>query len=662
MAKHQRNASKGKPITSHPLFPTVVALWFGALFGLGSLAVRASLLESLVTRTRLDLIVPAAAPPLGLTARMLVALFMAAFGALAGALIARRITRPSPAVYQRKRETLAAREEDFSVRSLDPAASEPQPVAVAFGEGMTGGDDEASAFTSRRRPLAIEHEEVAYVPHEMAPLPGGQPQILDIAGMNLGEPMGQPLTVPAQFAPEPTAAFAAPLETPLDLGSFAQSAPEDPGFAPQPTVASFDWTQASPITADPTASQPRPAPAMIEQQRQMFQPVAQPADAANLPPRQVFGQAPAEPIAEQVPEQEARQMFGQPAANDHVPAEFVETLGYKASVFDTPEVQPLFPVRPDVAAEAPVAAPVCAEPGITEPQFAEPAAPLPSPASLGMTELASRLAESMQRRRAARAAAAAAAANAAATMVAPAQPSEVPQAAAPSEPEIAVPPPYVPPFAHIEPIDEPLPAPFTRLAEAAAEAPVADSFTVAIDVIQTAPPAPIHVPPAPVAMPAALRPINLDDFTDEGSFAMLDSLLPPRSLGEMAAPEAPAPQAAAPEAIAPDAVAEPEIAEEDDTNYGSLLGLGSTASRNPFVRIDEPESAGETIEPVVIFPGQAARGDEEAGRFRRFDAPGQAEQGQMVAAPGQNPQTDPDEAERALRAALANLQRISGAA
>ena len=48
MAKQKRKQAPAKPITTHQLFPAVVALWFGALFGLGSLAVRPSLLESLV--------------------------------------------------------------------------------------------------------------------------------------------------------------------------------------------------------------------------------------------------------------------------------------------------------------------------------------------------------------------------------------------------------------------------------------------------------------------------------------------------------------------------------------------------------------------------------------------------------------------------------------
>ena len=46
MANKKRKTGKAKPITSHQLFPAVVALWFGALFGLGSLEIgRASCRE-----------------------------------------------------------------------------------------------------------------------------------------------------------------------------------------------------------------------------------------------------------------------------------------------------------------------------------------------------------------------------------------------------------------------------------------------------------------------------------------------------------------------------------------------------------------------------------------------------------------------------------------
>ena len=95
-------ASKA-PVTKHPLFPAMVALWFGALFGLGSLAVRASLLESMVLSLSLDVLLPAAAPPLGMKFRLILALLLAAIGVAMGAVLARRIARPRQVQAPRRR-------------------------------------------------------------------------------------------------------------------------------------------------------------------------------------------------------------------------------------------------------------------------------------------------------------------------------------------------------------------------------------------------------------------------------------------------------------------------------------------------------------------------------------------------------------------------------
>ena len=104
MAQQPSNESRGKPpISKHPLFPAIVALWFGALFGLGSMAIRPTLIESLVIASRLDTLVPSAAPPLGLTARILIGVIMAAIGGVLGAMIARRIGRDKPVERARRR-------------------------------------------------------------------------------------------------------------------------------------------------------------------------------------------------------------------------------------------------------------------------------------------------------------------------------------------------------------------------------------------------------------------------------------------------------------------------------------------------------------------------------------------------------------------------------
>ena len=311
-------AGKGKPITSHQLFPAVVALWFGALFGLGSLAVRPTLLETLVMKSRLDLVVPAAAPPLGITARILIALIMAALGSVIGVLIARRIGRPKVEVRQRKR---GAKSSEEATRASYFGQAEPDSL---FEEAASSG----GVLAGRRRgSLAFEHDEVDFVPHEMAPLPGGAPQVLDISGIELAE--HEPAH--AEFVAEHGAEAA-----PLDLGAFAQ---------PEPAPASLFG--AAPV--------------------QVFQPtVAEPAAAQSPYDHTPQSYLPAEPTPAQ------RQIFGMPVENDHVDQSFVRDAGFKTSVFETEEAEPLFPDR-----QSPVAAESVAEPA----PFAAPAAqPTAAPA------------------------------------------------------------------------------------------------------------------------------------------------------------------------------------------------------------------------------------------------------------------------------------------
>ncbi|HKT85698.1 MAG TPA: hypothetical protein VJQ77_06410 [Novosphingobium sp.] len=101
MAEKTRSVAEGnQPISRHPLFPAIVALWFGALFGLVSLAIKPELIEQIIVASGIHSIVPMAAPPLGTTMRILLALAMTGIGAVTGALIALRIARPEPEVLE----------------------------------------------------------------------------------------------------------------------------------------------------------------------------------------------------------------------------------------------------------------------------------------------------------------------------------------------------------------------------------------------------------------------------------------------------------------------------------------------------------------------------------------------------------------------------------
>jgi hypothetical protein len=690
VAKQKRKQAPAKPITTHQLFPAVVALWFGALFGLGSLAVRPSLLESLVISSRIDLIVPAAAPPLGITARILVALILAAIGSAIGIAIARRLARPKQEHRERKRGAGSVIEESDKLHGgrhyADATTRTPISVSEELRPNMAGDDSSfgSGGLAPRRRSLAIEHEEVDFVPHEMAPLPGGVPQILDI-----GE---------VRISPE------AP-EAPLDLGDYV--APSAPTSAVQ-----LDWNNAAPVQSAP-GIEPQPP-------RQVFQPLdeleaapattpeaftahhqdtAQETAAAVADGRQVFGMA-----AQPAPEDSARQIFGQPVSGDHVDPEFVKAAGFKTSVFDTETPSPLFPTRETAASPAaqpaefavPPAPQVqayqvpeayvppsqfvadAAETAQTEPVAvvpSEPAPVLPSAAGLGMDDLASRLAESMARRRAARSGAPVEAPIVAEPTPIPA-PYEAPAvvaepaipvayeavAAMPAEAEslpsefaaLAVPQAYVPPIS-AEPL-APFSLPFAAPAPIAAQPEAAQAEPA---------PQPTEIPQAQ-PIPQAMRPLDLGGFEEDD--APLDNVLPPRMIAMPAVlAEPPTPVASAAFAAPSD---EAEIANDGvaEESYGSLLGVVPAApTRTGFVRIEEPEAENAATEPVVIFPGQMTRpivpvSSEDAGSFRRFDAPASAGQGQPIAANQALSDVDSEEAQRALRSALANLQRMSGAA
>ena len=557
MASQSRKARAQTPVTHHPLFPAIVALWFGALFGLGSLVIRPGLIESLVLATGIDTVVSAAAPPLGPTARILIALTMAALGGALGAAIARRVARPRPVKAdissQLERVQFRARDAHPDAPARRPLSVPDEISAAALGEPAPA----AGAYPGRRRALAIAEEAPQFRAHEYAPLPGDSEH---------AAPWSQPYDL---AEPEPD-----PEMVPLELGDFAAPAEVD----------------AVPLAFEPVAPQPHePEPALSEAfvpepVHQTFQPFARPEPAAEA----------AAPFAAPA--------FAPPVA---APIDFAR-MG---------QAEPIsFPAA--LAEAKPAIDPSPAEPG-------GPAADAPEPAPLGeldLVALTERFAASLRRRRALQAGADAA------------------------EPAAAV------PEAHAAPIP--------------AEPPVAAATQWQ-------------------ALPAALRPVGFD-VADEEDDTPLDSLVPLRGF------HLPAQPSIAPEPPAPEP-AEDEAESEEAEGYSSLLELGKPlAGRQSFVRIEEPDTAHAAIEPVVIFPGQAARGapaspqplaipqpfaapqaaaeqgaepaPAPAGTLRRFDAPGNALAGQPVTAGGIAPQADPEETERALRAALATLQRMSGAA
>lgn len=128
------DARGNAPIVWHPLFPACVAVWFGALFGLGALAVRPALLEAAVLSAGIEHFIPAAAPPLGVTARILIALALALLGGIIGAVIGMRMARTKPAAQRRRAEAAAAKVEAATIAK---AARKQAVAAPAITEGPT---------------------------------------------------------------------------------------------------------------------------------------------------------------------------------------------------------------------------------------------------------------------------------------------------------------------------------------------------------------------------------------------------------------------------------------------------------------------------------------------------------------------------------------------
>ena len=136
--KKQKSAKGGAPISSHPAFPAIVALWFAALFGIGSLVLPIGLFEGAVTATGVDAAVPAAAPPLGFTARAAIAILAGLVGLAAGLVLARKVAAAQSGSKERSRD-LKLNDED---RHPDAPAKRPISARKELGsEGLGPVED-----------------------------------------------------------------------------------------------------------------------------------------------------------------------------------------------------------------------------------------------------------------------------------------------------------------------------------------------------------------------------------------------------------------------------------------------------------------------------------------------------------------------------------------
>lgn len=617
LSEHQRRKPAGKqPISRHPLFPAIVALWFGALFGLGSLLVHPEIIERAVVAAHIDSVIPMAAPPLGTTTRILLALAMTGIGGLLGALLGRRLARPPVEHRERRRQTRPVDSERRTVTSgrsfLGSPADEP---------------DSSVAHTGRRRTLALQENGLPRESQEYAPLPGVAPQILDLSELEFDDD-GDARDVAAHTE-------AVLDEVASETGFDAPTI--EPGFAPVEPLA-----QRAPHTV------------------QMFvpEPVDDISDDQMIDSEAGAFDSPVPAFTAAVPG--AMRLFESYSGSITAKPEQASACADSESLLSRAFEAPATAQTPTVAetesnaidADKPAASSLVTESALADeavPDAAEmPRPPIDATAAeriasselgqLSHVELLERLAIAMEERRLQ--------AQAAQIVVKPV--AEIEHPLAPTE------------------------------AEAAPQASLRES------VVPGDPAEPVDLPGEAVApppftrLPAALRPVSLDHDDDDA----LPGYIPPRHIGTAPVqPTAPASALFTQEAEDEGENGDDEPVDDDSVlqeGYSSLLGLSLPApSRPSFVRIDAPEP--DEVQPVVIFPGEAIAGNAEApfGRpaqtavqalppvppiassgngERRFDPPGSAQPSAASARP------DSEDTERALRAALATLQRMSGAA
>ncbi len=609
---HDRNSGAGGsskagkgPLSTHPAFPFIVALWFAALLGIGSLVVPVPVIERLVTVTGLSSLVPQTAPPLGFTARALIALVCTVGGGLAGLLIARKVGRAHRQTVGRFDRTVAGAR---------------RPIAAHHELGEDGFDGPIAAGAPRgRRALAIVEEEGPSEVFDLAPLPG-KPLPLSALDLREAEALeladSEMLEGDWQQELEPTADVAQPGFTTLaespEIGTYVMQDRQ------QFTVPSTANRQQFFVPGAAEPAEPVADVAEIAAAPGIDEVVA--ADLHFSPPSlaRPFAQSTAdfaEGPEDEAPEEMAVESPLDEPAPAPAPAPVTPVDWEDGELDDLALVQLAQRLGSSIARRREVRAAEAAEAAAAVQRLAAAAAALASaPASIPAA-MPAVLAEEFDAAEAAEAAQAMAAYFGAPKVeIAPPAPAPAFTSSAPETP-----------FAMHSPIVTPMVAP-----HAAPMPPVAGR-----QMFQPAPPA----APAPLAAPlAGLAYIDLgeeDEDEDDGIAHLTASFsLPLSRPAPFAAPVATS--AAEPD---PAPMANPFLQRAPD-----------------FVRIEnEPQPEEGMVEPAVVFPGEAAfaaPADTGVSPFAR-PAPATAGDGETP------PRASAEENERALREALLNLQRMS---
>ena len=556
-------APRSSSIVAHRWFPKMIGLWFAALFGLCSLALAPELLERIVTTLGIDRIIPAAAPPLGQTARLLLAMGMAGVGEIAGLLIGGRLAaaKRSEPVRRRGLKSAASVEKDtddaphLRDRDRHPDAPARKPLSATsdlredLGENL-GGIDNAL----RRRALAGETEREPRPFFEVAPLPG-----------DASQPQFQPPTDTGQPVEPEIAPFAAPRQPveALELTTFDIPEPE---VYRKPEPAPF------------AAAFPAPLEAVSE-------PEASPEPLAMVP-REAFSPAPSAADASAAIASASLEALGVVQLSERLALALQARRERRLAVTPVEESAPAAWVATPIAPEPIAFAPLASAPDEEVP-FAEPIVAQVESSAPAVT------------------------------------------LASPTLPRFAAPPLFARPGDDEDCDDDEIPAlarslTLPRMARDVPAEPVSPELERGLEILARRAPKVVVEPDAPAEDAVGADESEVPAGFGEDADDLTDEIL--------------------------------------DEGYSSLLAMGSGFHRPEAVRIEEPQS--DEIEPVVIFPGQGARSVGEALNTpgAPFARPGAAPAvAEAFGAAEPAIQADPDETDRALRAALASLQRISGA-
>lgn len=206
----QRRGGSQPPISAHPVFPVIVALWFAALFGIGSLVLPSVLLEKTVDATGLAAIMPAAAPPLGFSARLILAAVAAVTGAICGLLVARKVAASQSAPQTApKRGRFARAEETLPAKRPIVATEELGEEGLGTADDGDEGDHSGSAATStplpgRRRSLSVTDDSGPSEFLFQVPVPGEStgPASHNLVTADDASPAGEAVPSPSDAMPE----------------------------------------------------------------------------------------------------------------------------------------------------------------------------------------------------------------------------------------------------------------------------------------------------------------------------------------------------------------------------------------------------------------------------------------------------------------------------